>query len=78
MFENCVVLDDIEGDGPPGDADQDDNDDAGDHEDANAMTTIMKMTASRATDPGAKPLRGTLQLELGGGTCSTFGWQDSF
>ena len=29
MFENCVVLDDIEGDGPPGDADQDDNDDAG-------------------------------------------------
>ena len=60
MFENCVVLDDIEGDGPPGDADQDDNDDAGDHEDANAMTTIMKMTASRATDPGARPLRGTL------------------
>ena len=56
MFENCVVLDDIEGDGPPGDADQDDNDDAG----ANAMTRIMKMIASRATNPGARPLRGTL------------------
>ena len=54
MFENCVVLDDIEGDGPQCDAGQDDNDDA------NAMTTIMKMTASRATDPGARPLRGTL------------------
>ena len=63
MFENCVVLDDIEGDGSPGDAGQDDNDDAGDHDDANAMTTmttIMKMTASRATNPGARPLRGTL------------------
>ena len=55
MFENCVVLDDIEGD-----SGQNDNDDAGDNDDANAMTTIMKMTASRATDPGARPLRGTL------------------
>ena len=41
-------------DHPPGDAGQEDNDDA------NVMTTIMKMTASRATDPGARPLRGTL------------------
>ena len=55
MFESCVVLDDIEGD-----SGQNDNDDAGDNDDANAMTTIMKMTASRATDPGARPLRGTL------------------
>ena len=55
MFENCVVLDDIEGD-----SGQNDNDDAGDNDDANAITTIMKMTASRATDPGARPLRGTL------------------
>ena len=43
MFENCVVLDDIEGDGPPGDAGQDDNDDANAMP---AMTRIMKMTAS--------------------------------
>ena len=55
MFEKSVVLDDIEGD-----AGLIDNDDAGDNDDANAMTTIMKMTASRATDPGARPLRGTL------------------
>ena len=47
-------------DHPPGDAGQEDNDDAGDNDDANVMTTIMKMTASRATDPGARPLRGTL------------------
>ena len=60
MFESCVVLDDIEGEGPQGDAGQNDNVDAGDNNDANAMTTIMKMTASRATDPGARPLRGTL------------------
>ena len=44
----------------PGDAGQDDNDDAGDNDDANVMRMIMKMTASRATDPGARPLRGTL------------------
>ena len=60
MYKNCVVLDDIEGDGPPGDAGQNDNDDAGYNDDANAMTTIMEMTASRATYPGARPLRGTL------------------